>query len=242
MRGLRFGSTLCVIILTTALSNAGDIQGTIVVQRKLTKRRVTASVGAYDRGTVVDLKNDSSEDVLSFERERVIVYLEGDFASQGSPVTAEISQQNRRFLPDTLWIPAGSTVSFPNLDPIFHNVFSLSKPKEFDLGNYPKDHTRTVVFQKPGVVFVNCHLHPNMSAAIVISPNRWGAKADPDGKFTIAGVPSGNYSIVAWHKTAGLFHQRVTVGDKPVSVAFFIPIGEDPTAHSSVDHETGHQH
>ena len=234
MVGLKFSGTLSVVVLATALSYAGDIQGTIVVQRTLTKRRVTAPIGAYDRGTVVDLKNDSSEDALSFERERVIVYLEGDFPSL--PINAEISQQNRRFLPDTLWIPAGSTVSFPNLDPIFHNVFSLSKPKEFDLGNYPKDHTRTVVFSKPGVVFVNCHLHPNMSAAIVISPNRWGAKADPDGKFTIAGVPAGSYSIVAWHKTAGLFHQRVTVGEKPAAVTFLIPIGENPAAHQGMDH------
>ena len=236
MVGLRFSSTLSVVVLATVLCHAADIQGTIVVQRTLTKRRVTAPIGAYDRGTVVDLKNDSSEDALAFERERVVIYLEGDFPSQTAPITAEIAQQNRRFLPDTLWIPAGSTVSFPNLDPIFHNVFSLSKPKEFDLGNYPKDHTRTVVFQKPGIVFVNCHLHPNMSAAIVISPNRFGAKADADGKFTIAAVPAGSYSIVAWHKSAGMFRQRVTVADKPVAVAFFIPIGENPADHHPSEH------
>lgn len=228
MVGLRFVSTLSLLALGTGRNYAGDIQGTIIVQHKLTKRRVTAPIGAYDRGTVVDLKNDSPEDPLSFERKRVVVYLEGDFPQQAPPLTAEIAQQNRRFVPDTLWIPAGSTVSFPNLDPIFHNVFSLSKPKEFDLGNYPQDHTRTVVFSKPGIVFVNCHLHPNMSAAIVISPNRWGVKADPDGKFTLAGVPAGSYTIVAWHKSAGTFRQRVTVGDRPVAVVFFIPIGANP--------------
>jgi plastocyanin len=106
----------------------------------------------YDRNAGVALKSDSAEDSLSFERERVVVYLEGGLPAQTGSITAQIVQQNRRFLPDILWIPAGSTVSFPNLDPIFHNVFSLSKPKEFDLGNYPKDHTRTVVFPKPGVV------------------------------------------------------------------------------------------
>lgn len=229
MAGLTLRRVLCAVFLAAASGYAGDIQGTIIVQHKLTKRRVTASIGAYDRGTVVDLKNDSPEDALDFERERVVIYLEGDLPASTGAITAEISQQNRRFVPDTLWIPAGSTVSFPNLDPIFHNVFSLSKPKEFDLGNYPQDHTRTVVFQRPGVVFVNCHLHPNMSAAIVISPNRWGVKAGPDGKFTLAGVPHGSFTIVAWHKTAGLFRQRVTVGDKPVAVSFFIPIGDDPT-------------
>jgi plastocyanin len=229
---LMVGSTLrgviCVALSVFGVLQAADLQGTIVVQRKLTKRRVTASMGSYDRAAAVDLKADSAEDVLAFERERVVIYLEGDLPSQAGLITAEIVQQNRRFVPDTLWIPAGSTVSFPNLDPIFHNVFSLSKPKEFDLGNYPKDHSRTVVFSKPGIVYVNCHLHPNMSAAIIITPNRFGAKAAPDGKFTIADVPRGSYTIVAWHKSAGVFRQHVAVDDKPVPVVFFIPIGENP--------------
>jgi plastocyanin len=234
MVGFTLRGVFCIAISASSLSQAGDILGTIVVQHKLTKRRVTASMSAYDRGTTVDLKQDTAGDALAFERERVVVYLEGDLPAQtAAPITAEISQQNRRFFPDTLWIPAGSTVSFPNLDPIFHNVFSLSKPKEFDLGNYPKDHTRTVVFQKAGVVFVNCHLHPNMSAAIVISPNHWGAKAGPDGKFTISDVPRGSYTVVAWHKSAGLFRQSVVIGDKPVAVEFFIPIGENPSPHQN---------
>ena len=154
----------------------------------------------------------------------MVVYLEGDLPQEIRPATAEMAQQNRRFSPDTLWIAAGSAVSFPNFDPIFHNVFSLSKPKEFDLGNYPKDHTRTVTFPKPGIVFVNCHLHPNMSAAIVISPNRWGTKASPDGAFTLAEVPAGIYTIVAWHKNAGFARQRVTIGAQSVHVEFLIPL------------------
>lgn len=230
MVGSTLRGVICVALAAVSILPAADIQGTIVVQRKLTKRRVTAAMSPYDRAAAVDLKADSAEDSLSFERERVVVYLEGDLPSQTGSITAEIVQQNRRFFPDTLWIPAGSTVSFPNLDPIFHNVFSLSKPREFDLGNYAKDHTRTVVFPKPGVVYVNCHLHPNMSAAIIITPNRWGAKAAPDGKFTIADVPRGTYTIVAWHKSAGVFRQRVAIDDKNVSVVFFIPIGENPMA------------
>lgn len=211
-------------ILGGTFSVAADIQGTIVVQRRLTKRRVTAAAGSYDRGTSVELKKDSAESDLAFERERVVVYLEGDLPQGSKPAIAEMAQQNRRFSPDTLWIAAGSTVSFPNFDPIFHNVFSLSKPKEFDLGNYPKDRTRTVTFPKPGVVFVNCHLHPNMSATIVISPNRWGTKASPDGDFTLADVPAGTYTILAWHKNAGFARQRVTIGTQNVHVEFLIPL------------------
>ena len=105
-------------------------------------------------------------------------------------------------------VPAGSTVSFPNLDPIFHNVFSLSKPKSFDLGNYPKDHTRTVTFPKPGIVIVGCHLHANMSAVIVVTPNRWSTTADAQGHFTLPAVPPGAYTVVAWHKSVGIFPQE----------------------------------
>src|SRR5580704_8069563 len=169
MRGLPL-----LLFAGTALA-AMDIQGSIVIKHKLTKRKVTTAATGYSRGALVPLETDAGENPLSFERRHVVVYLAE--AMLAAPTTVTLEQKNREFSPDLVVIAAGSTVSFPNLDPIFHNVFSLSKPRSFDLGNYPKDHTRTVVFQKPGVVFVNCHLHPNMSAAIVISPNRFGVKA-----------------------------------------------------------------
>src|SRR5579859_2610801 len=115
----------------------------------------------------------------------------------------------------------------PNLDQIFHNVFSQSKPKSFDLGNYPKGHTRTVTFLKPGIVFVfvHCHLHPNMAVAIVASPNQWSTRADSTGRFTLSGAPSGSYTIVAWHKSAGFFRQAVHVtANRTATVQFVIPI------------------
>jgi plastocyanin len=212
---------LSVVLGDAGSAGAGTIDGTVIIRRRLTKRRVTPAIGAYDRGTAVALTKDAPEDDLAFERERVVIYLEGNLGS--TKIVAKMAQENRRFVPDTLSIPAGSTVSFPNLDPIFHNVFSLSKPKSFDLGNYPKDHTRNVIFEKPGIVFVNCHLHPNMSAVIVVTPNGWAAKADGDGKFTLSDVPSGSYTIVAWHKSAGFFRQHITVGDQSVPVEFLIP-------------------
>ena len=84
----------------------------------------------------------------------MVVYLEGGPAPasvRAEPVTAEMEQQNRRFSPDLVVIPAGSSVSFPNFDPIFHNVFSLSKAKSFDLGNYSKGQTRMVTFPSRGL-------------------------------------------------------------------------------------------
>ncbi|MCX6625170.1 MAG: carboxypeptidase regulatory-like domain-containing protein, partial [Acidobacteria bacterium] len=120
-----------------------------------------------------------------------------------------------------------------NLDPIFHNIFSLSKPKNFDLGNYPQNQSRSVTFAKPGVVFLNCHLHPNMSAAIVVTPNRWCARAGSDGKFRLPGLPPGKYTVVAWHKTAGLFRQEIVVrgGETTVPIQFLIPLAEASEEH-----------
>jgi plastocyanin len=217
------GMLLAVVVLSTA--QAAEIEGSVVITRKLTKRKVTAPASSYERGMAVELAPGADEDPLVFERERVVIYLEGQFSS--SPITATLEQKNRRFVPETLVVPVGSTVSFPNLDPVFHNVFSLSKPKSFDLGNYAKDHSRTVTFPKPGIVFVHCHLHPNMAAAIVVSPNQWSTKADAAGRFAISGAPSGSYTIVAWHKSAGFFRQAVHLTEnRAAAVEFVIPIEE----------------
>lgn len=224
------GITQSIIAVLLSVAAAGalraaDIAGTVVIKRRLTKRRVTAPVSAYERGVSVELGSFQQPDYLAFERARVAIYLEGQFPTR--PITVDLEQKNRQFTTDTLVVPVGSTVSFPNRDPIFHNVFSLSKPKTFDLGNYPKDHTRTVTFPKPGIVFVNCHLHPNMSAAIVVSPNRWSTKADDSGHFVLHDVPAGSYTIVAWHRASGFFRQTVRVAkDHPAAVEFVIPLDE----------------
>jgi plastocyanin len=205
---------------------AEDIHGTVIVKQRLTRQKVTAAPSFYERGTPVELRSDPQEDPLAAERARVVIYLEGQFPS--TPATAVMEQKDRRFIPELLVIPVGSTVSFPNLDPIFHNVFSLSKAKSFDLGNYPKDHTRTVTFSKPGVEFVNCHLHTNMSAAIVVTPNGWRTTAGRDGHFVLKDVPSGPYTIVAWHKAGGTFKQVVNVvPHRGASVEFFVPLDEN---------------
>lgn len=222
-----------------AAVHAENIEGTVVIRKKLTKRRVTAQVPLYQRGPAVDLGEDHAEDPLAFERSRVAIYLEGQLppadAASGvakdavaKDVVARMEQTNRRFSPEILVIPAGSKVSFPNNDPIFHNVFSLSGAKSFDLGNYPKGDTRIVMFPEPGIVYVNCHLHPNMGATIVVAPNRYYAQADRDGHFQLPDVPPGKYTIVAWHKAAGFFRHTVTLASGGTEhVEFLIPIDEN---------------
>ena len=121
-----------------------------------------------------------------------------------------MDQENRRFSPETLVIQAGSKVSFPNLDPIFHNVFSLSSPKTFDLGNYPKGDTRIVTFPEPGIVYVS-------SVICIPTHGRDHRDAPPTngiperiamGCSALTNVPPGKYTIVAWHKAAGVTSER----------------------------------
>jgi plastocyanin len=209
---------LIAICVSAGAMRAADLNGTVVIEKKLTRRNVTATAPAYQRGAPVVLgtKLGPADDPLAFERSHVVVYLEGmgpTAPNRTASLEQRIDQQDRQFVPDLVVAPVGSTVSFPNMDAIFHNVFSLSKPKSFDLGNYPKGQTRTVVFPAAGIVYVYCHLHPNMTASIVITPNRWAAKVDEDGRFLVPDVPPGKYTAVAWHKAAGFFRQTIVVAE-----------------------------
>ena len=225
---LRERALLWAIAFIPACAGAQDITGTILIKKKLTRPSVTTSVSVYQRGTAVQLGKVAEKDPVVYERSRVVVYLEGpepasaDSASLPSP---QIEQLDRRFSPDLVVAPAGSTVSFPNMDPIFHNIYSLSKPKTFDLGSYDKGQTRKVIFPKPGIVEIYCHLHPNMAATVVVTPNRWYAQPGPSGEYRIANVPPGQYTVVAWHKSAGFFRKSIVVESGHGATAdFFIPI------------------
>lgn len=236
---MRLIGTMALALCTLAATcSAQDISGKIVVTKKLTRRSVTAPVSIYQRGTSVKLGKTADEDPIAFELSRVVIYLEGNAALrpsvQASPQSIEIKQINRQFLPDVAVVPVGAAVSFPNMDPIFHDVYSLSKARSFDLGAYDKGQTRTVSFTKPGVVEVYCHLHPNMAATIVVVANRYYARPGADGEYRISNVPPGHYTLVAWHKTAGFFRKAIDVEpDRATNADFLIPIdvgGKEETA------------
>lgn len=221
-----------------------EISGQITINRKLTKPSITASVSMYQRGTTVSLGKDVVEDPLAFERQRVIIYLEGPLpaATAAHRGIFRMEQVNRRFSPDVLVVPVGATVSFPNMDPIFHNIFSLSKAKEFDLGSYDKGDSRSVTFTKPGIVSVFCHLHPNMEGTIVVAPNQYFAHVDPSGAFHLPAVPPGEYTVVAWHKAAGFFRKQILVAPGHAPTAdFLIPLPAETQAKTAEpEHSMAH--
>jgi plastocyanin len=235
---------VCAVVIFIGRAGAQDITGTILIKKKLTKPSVTASVSVYQRGTTVKLGKDAEQDPIAYEQSHVVVYLEGPgpAADDASKPIAQVEQLDRRFMPDLAVVSVGSTVSFPNMDPIFHNIYSLSKPKTFDLGSYDKGETRKILFPKPGIVEVYCHLHPNMAATIVVTPNRWYARPDRDGQYRIPNVPPGQYTIVAWHKSAGSFRKSIVVESGHDSTAdFFIPLEADPKQEAQANRDPGHE-
>ncbi|HEV2280546.1 MAG TPA: carboxypeptidase regulatory-like domain-containing protein [Acidobacteriaceae bacterium] len=232
------------LFLSAGAASAQDISGNVVIKKKLTRRSVTAPVSVYQRGTTIRLAQPAAEDPLVYERSRVVVYLEGAVAQSsaeaGPTSPAEIRQIDRHFLPDLVVVPVGSTVAFPNMDPIFHNIYSLSKAKSFDLGAYDKGETRRVYFPRPGIVEIYCHLHPNMQATVVVTPNRYYARPDKNGHYEISNVPPGHYTLVAWHKTAGFFRQSIDIqAGQSFNVDFLIPVDVDSPQEPQKDIETG---
>ena len=119
-----------------------------------------------------------------------------------APMHAVLTQKNKMFEPHLLVVTRGSSVDFPNRDPWFHNVFSLFNGKRFDLGLYEAGTSRTVHFDRDGVSFIFCNIHPEMSAVIVVLGSRYFATTDKAGDFTIPDVPPGSYTLHVWNENA----------------------------------------
>ncbi len=111
-------------------------------------------------------------------------------------------QRNKSFEPHVLVVPVGSVVAFPNHDPFFHNVFSLFEGKRFDLGLYEAGSTRDVHFDKPGISYIFCNIHPEMSAVVVALDTPYYGVSDLRGQLVIAKVPSGRYTLQVWYESA----------------------------------------
>jgi plastocyanin len=189
---------LCVAAMAHGLHGAaanGGIHGRIELRRALsaTERRPNVS----------DLGAAAHRDLP--DRTRSVVYLEtaprGAF-EQTETGRAVLDQRNETFVPHVLAITTGTTVDFPNSDRIYHNVFSLSKTASFDLGRYPMGHSKSVRFDKPGIVRVFCEIHSHMSAFILVFSHPFFAMTDGDGRYRIDNVPPGNYSVIAWNEGA----------------------------------------
>jgi plastocyanin len=184
--------------------SAGAIRGRLEIRRmaKPPERRPDASdLGAPGPRDLPDLR-------------RGVVYLEtGPRAAfeDREPARAVMDQKNETFVPHVVAVMTGSLVDFPNNDKTFHNVFSLSKTKRFDLGRYAAGHSKAVRFDRPGVVRVFCDIHSHMSAFILVFNHRFFDVTEPDGRFRLESVPPGTYTVVGWYEGEARLTRTVTV-------------------------------
>jgi plastocyanin len=137
--------------------------------------------------------------------------------------SARLAQKNKSFEPHVLVAPAGSMVEFPNRDPFFHNVFSLFEGKRFDLGLYEAGTTRMVRFDRPGISYIFCNIHPQMSAVVITMSTPLYATANADGVVSIANVPYGRYLLHIWSEGMGPENEKpmtreITIGDNATSL------------------------
>jgi plastocyanin len=172
-------------------SAAGTIRG-----------RVDIPNPAADTGPgpgVAELGRNSTHHAV--ERRDAVVYLEtapqGAFEG-GTAARATMSQRNEAFVPHVLAVRVGTVIDFPNDDNIYHNVFSLSKTKRFDLGRYPKGQSKSIRVDDPGIVRVFCEIHSHMNAFILVFAHRFFDVTDEQGRYRLDQVPPGTYTLVAW--------------------------------------------
>lgn len=119
------------------------------------------------------------------------------------PVTVTVTSRSKTLLPHIVAVPVGSTVSFPNEDTITHNLFSVSKPNDFDLGFYKRGTVMTRKFDHPGIVNVYCNVHPDMSAVVHVMTTPYFTRASAQGGWTIPNVVPGSYRLNAWNEIGG---------------------------------------
>ncbi len=145
---------------------------------------------------------------------RGVVYLEtaprGAFEER-EPGRAVLDQRNETFVPHVLAVMAGTVIDFPNSDKTFHNVFSLSKAKRFDLGRYAAGRAKSVRFDRPGVVRVFCDIHSHMNAFVLVFSHPYFDVTDTDGRFRLDNVPAGTYTVVGWYEGEARTTRAATV-------------------------------
>ena len=177
----------------SALTQTGGIRGRLDIrklQKPVERRPEVSAPGAAGPRDVPDLR-------------RGVVYLDTAPRSafdERDPGRAVMDQRNERFVPHVLAVMVGTIVDFPNSDLIYHNVFSLSRAKRFDLGRYAAGKSKGVRMDRPGVVRVFCDIHSHMNAFVLVFNHPFFDVTDVDGHFELPSVPSGTYTIVGWYE------------------------------------------
>ena len=225
MREMRSAGWMTLTMLTAAVmlggrpaaQQQGVVRGRVEIGVPISTRRPSS---AYPSRTVPQPALAPASEVR-----HVVVYLKDAPARPVTPVKVAIRQRDENFIPRVVAVPVGSTVEFPNDDPIYHNVFSLSRANSFNLGRYPKGQSKGDRFDKPGIVKVFCDIHSHMSATVVVFNHPWFAVPDESGRFELPEVPPGQREVTAWHERLGdrTVGVRVEAG-RPAAIDFVLPV------------------
>lgn len=196
------------LVLSAALVPAqprpGAIRGRVEVRRVIPvpeRRPSVSALGTPPPKEIPDLR-------------RTVVYLESapSLALEArEPVRARMDQRNETFLPHVLAVDAGTLVDFPNNDTTYHNVFSLSSVRKFDLGRYAQGKSKTLRFDRPGVVRIFCDIHSHMSAFVLVFNHPFHTTTSDDGRYRLDNVPPGTYTVTVWHEGQSRDSRSVTV-------------------------------
>jgi plastocyanin len=213
-------AAVCGAALIVDAQSTGTVSGTVT----LTIARTTPLGAAPYSRRGVEPKPVS----VGPETSKVVVYLaDVKPPSPPAPMHVQITQRGEQFLPPVTVVTVGSTIDFPNEDPFFHNVFSLSRARTFDLGRYPSGESRSRTFPRPGIVKVFCDIHSHMSALIMVVDHPWFTIPAETGAFSLPSLPTGEHTVVAWHERIGEQKQRIRVtAGNTTRVAFTLPVLE----------------
>ncbi len=171
------------------------------------------------------------------EAANAVVWIEGlrSQASAARASHAEMKSQGKKFVPRVISVPRAGEVQFPNVDPIYHNVFSVSAANRFDLGLYRSGGSREKRFEEPGLVRVYCNIHPQMVGFVMVVDSDYAAVTGPDGSFRFDGVPPGNWTIRSWHEEGGEGQVPVTVRARAETPAVALRL--DASAFKALPHK-----
>jgi plastocyanin len=218
------GLVIAAVLSASALSfpaalATGRVEGRVSITIPVTAAPPSAAYGAR--------RVERPAGRTGSELANVVVFIQNAPKPAELPVTrARILQENETFIPRVVAITRGSAVDFPNGDPFFHDVFSLSRSATFDLGSYPKGQTKSHVFRRAGLVKVYCHIHSHMSASIMVFDHPYFTMPRPDGTFALEAIPEGTYQISAWHERIGEHRQSIRIeAGRTSEIQFALPIG-----------------
>jgi plastocyanin len=208
--------------------HAGSIVGTVRAIPPRGEAQQTAGSGAYESRRykyVEKIDYDKLHDFVVYIDQPMSEVVAGGAAKE----TVKTTQKDANFEPHVLPVVVGASVRWPNEDDIFHNVFSMSDAKEFDLGYYKTEKVPEIRFERVGRVDVFCAIHPKMHCIILVVPNPFFSTADDKGRFVIRNVPAGTYKVRAWHERIPSQTKEIVVPENgEVTVAFTPGFGELP--------------